>query len=89
MNRYLKFGLIILTFLLVFLVGAIVYIQMVLPDVGNPPESISLTNSSETLNRGKYLANHVMLCIDCQVDLFHPTLLLSTSNLILTVNFLG
>lgn len=65
MNRYLKFGLIILTFLLVFIVGAIVYIQMVLPDVGNPPESISLTNSSETLNRGKYLANHVMLCIDC------------------------
>lgn len=65
MNRYLKFGLIIFSFLLVLIIGAIVYIQMVLPDVGNPPESIRLTNNSETLNRGKYLANHVMLCIDC------------------------
>lgn len=65
MNRYLKFGLIIFSFLLVFIIGSIVYIQMVLPDVGDPPESIKLTNNSETLKRGKYLANHVMLCIDC------------------------
>ncbi|WP_339712051.1 c-type cytochrome [Cyclobacterium amurskyense] len=65
MNKYLKLGLFFFSFLLILIIGSLVYIQMILPDVGNPPENMKLSTSSETLNRGKYLANHVMICIDC------------------------
>ncbi|WP_339922534.1 c-type cytochrome [uncultured Cyclobacterium sp.] len=65
MNRYLKFGLFIFSFLLILIIGSLVYLQMILPNVGNPPENMKISSTSETIVRGKYLANHVMLCIDC------------------------
>lgn len=35
-----------------------------LPAVGNPPE-IKVEMSPENIERGYYLANHVMVCMDC------------------------
>jgi mono/diheme cytochrome c family protein len=42
----------------------ILYVKLVLPDVGNAPE-ISIEITSERVARGEYLANHVMVCADC------------------------
>jgi len=40
------------------------YITMCLPDVGKP-EDIKIALTLERIARGKYLANHVTLCMDC------------------------
>jgi len=65
MNRYFKLGIFIFSFILILILGSLVYIQMLLPNVGSPPENMNLVNTPEALNRGKYLANHVMVCMDC------------------------
>lgn len=44
--------------------GLMVYVKVALPNVGAPPE-IKVDMTSENIERGKYLANHVMLCMDC------------------------
>lgn len=45
-------------------VAGISYITLALPDVGKP-EDIHVTSNPQTIERGKYLANHVSLCTDC------------------------
>jgi len=59
--RYLLYIFGILVALLVLLVG---YLKIFLPNVGPPPD-ISIELTEERIERGKYLANHVMLCMDC------------------------
>ena len=49
---------------LVIIVAAIVlYIVWALPDI--PVKDIRVESSSTRIERGKYLANHVMVCMDC------------------------
>jgi len=49
----------------VFLITAVVsYICLALPDTGKP-EDIKIALSPQRIARGKYLANHVILCMDC------------------------
>lgn len=55
---YILGGVIILITLL------LIYVKTMLPSVGNPPD-IKVELSSENIERGKYLANHVMVCMDC------------------------
>lgn len=55
-------GIIILFILLVIAGGT--YIKFALPDVGDAPQ-LSIKVTPERLERGKYLANHVTVCVDC------------------------
>lgn len=55
-------GLIGVVLLLVLAGGS--YVKFALPNVGEPPQLL-IKATSERLERGKYLANHVTVCIDC------------------------
>lgn len=44
--------------------GAMTYVKTMLPDVGPAPD-LTVEITPERLERGAYLANHVMLCMDC------------------------
>lgn len=59
--QYFVFFIVILTLLIVGVIG---YISMALPNVGPAPDLV-VEVSEERVERGKYLANHVMLCMDC------------------------
>jgi hypothetical protein len=54
------------TVLLIFLgiIGLISYVKFVLPNVGIP-ENIKIELSPERIERGKYLANSICVCMDC------------------------
>jgi len=51
------------TALLIIVVGVVLYIVWALPDI--PVKDIKVESTSERIERGKYLANHVMVCMDC------------------------
>ncbi|MEX2601592.1 MAG: cytochrome C [Balneolaceae bacterium] len=44
--------------------GLLFYVTKILPDVGPVPD-ITVDITDERVERGRYLANHVMLCMDC------------------------
>lgn len=52
---------------LIFVGGFLIYLKALLPNVDPPPE-ITVDLSRENVERGKYLANHVMLCMDCHAQ---------------------
>ncbi|MBC7390776.1 MAG: hypothetical protein H7329_16310 [Opitutaceae bacterium] len=54
----------ILAFIFTAIFGGIIYIKTALPAIGKP-EEITLDNSKEQIERGKYLANSVCACMDC------------------------
>lgn len=55
-------GIIALLFLLVLAGGT--YVKFALPDVG-PAPTLTVKSTPERLERGRYLANHVTVCMDC------------------------
>lgn len=58
----------ILTFvvltIVILVLSAVSYIKIALPDVGDAPD-IKVELTPARIERGKYLANHVTVCIDC------------------------
>jgi cytochrome c553 len=53
-----------LVFIVLIVVALIFYVKVMLPNVGEAPDmKVELT--PERIERGEYLANHVMSCIDC------------------------
>lgn len=44
--------------------GALTYVKSALPNVGEAP-NLKITKTTAQIERGKYLAHHVMVCIDC------------------------
>jgi len=64
MKRVLRLFGIILTGLLILLIAVVGYISIALPNVGKAPE-ITVEVNDEQVARGKYLAYHVMQCVDC------------------------
>ena len=67
MKRGLKFlgyllGVVIIA--LVFLIG---YVTVYLPNA-EPAPDLTIELTSDRVERGKYLANHVMLCMDCHAE---------------------
>lgn len=64
MKKLFKIIGILLAIVIVFVAGAATYVTLALPDVG-PPEDIKIEITPERVERGAYLANHVMLCMDC------------------------
>ena len=59
-----KILLTILVILIVFILGAVSYIIIALPNV-QPSPKLSIIYSPERIARGEYLANHVTICMDC------------------------
>lgn len=59
--RYLLYITGIMAMLVFSLIG---YVTMALPNVGPAPE-LTVEITEDKVERGKYLANHVMLCMDC------------------------
>ena len=64
MKKFLKWIVIIVIVAIVGLLSAAAYVSFALPDVGQP-EDIKVALTPERIARGKYLANHVTVCIDC------------------------
>ncbi|MCF0049143.1 cytochrome c [Dyadobacter sp. LJ53] len=54
----------ILAGLAIVIVAAIVYVKAALPNTGPAPE-LKLEQTAARVERGKYLANHVTVCMDC------------------------
>lgn len=50
--------------LVVLIIGLLTYVKLALPNAGEMKE-ISFTHSDEIVERGRYLANHVVVCVDC------------------------
>lgn len=62
--KVLKFLGIIVCIILVLAVAVGAYVKVALPDVG-PAPVVKIESTPERIERGKYLANHVTLCVDC------------------------
>ncbi len=59
--RYLS---IVVGILLFTILGLTTYLKFLLPNAGPPPD-ITVELTDERIEHGRYLANHVMLCMDC------------------------
>ena len=64
MKRFFKFLLYVLAILFAVVILGASYSLIFLPNVGPPPDLV-IEVTDERVERGNYLANHVMLCIDC------------------------
>jgi hypothetical protein len=64
MKTVLKWLGILLLVIVVAVVALLTYVKTALPDVGEA-EAITLDYTAERIERGRYLANSVMVCIDC------------------------
>lgn len=65
-----KFGKILLGLIglvILMLIALIIYLTAILPNVGNPPD-LKVELTPERIERGQYLAHHVMLCMDCHSE---------------------
>lgn len=62
--KALKIAGIILAGLLLLVAGAGTYVKTALPDTGPAPD-IRIERTAARIERGKYLANHVTVCMDC------------------------
>jgi hypothetical protein len=54
----------LLLFVVIVIVGLISYVKVALPDVG-PATDIKVVSSPERIERGRYLVNSVVGCVDC------------------------
>ncbi|MCZ2357728.1 MAG: cytochrome c [Bacteroidia bacterium] len=64
MKKILKFSGYFLIIILVIVIGVLSYLKLALPNVGPAPD-MKIEITAAKLERGNYLANHVMLCMDC------------------------
>jgi hypothetical protein len=64
MKKVLKIVGYIVLILVVAVAGLLTYVKAALPDVGEA-ENITIEYTPERIERGKYLANHVTVCMDC------------------------
>lgn len=62
--KFLKYLGIILAILLLIVVCIGAYLKIALPDTGPAPE-MTIERTPERIERGKYLANSVAICMDC------------------------
>lgn len=64
MKKILKFTGYFVSVVALIIIGILSYVKFALPDVGPAPD-LKIEITSEKIERGNYLANHVMLCMDC------------------------
>jgi mono/diheme cytochrome c family protein len=63
-RKILKIIGIVLGLLVIAIAALLIYVKVALPDVGPAPD-IKVVSTPESVKRGEYLANHVMVCMDC------------------------
>ncbi|MBB5397701.1 cytochrome c [Mucilaginibacter sp. AK015] len=64
MKKFKKWATYIAICVALFIIAAISYVSLALPNVGEP-QNIKVDATPQRIARGKYLANHVAVCIDC------------------------
>lgn len=64
MKKYIKYPLYTITGIALILLLTLSYLSLALPDVGEAPE-MQVATSQDKIERGRYLAFHVMMCADC------------------------
>jgi mono/diheme cytochrome c family protein len=67
MKKFIMFAVAVIGALVVGLGGIIIYVKTMLPAVGEPP-ALQIKATPAMVERGKYLAHHVMVCIDCHSE---------------------
>lgn len=64
MKKIIKIAGYIVLVLVVAVAGLLTYVKAALPDVGEP-EDLTIEYTPERIERGRYLANSVCVCMDC------------------------
>lgn len=64
MKKLLRIAGILMLVLILAVAAAATYVKTALPDVGDAP-ALSIERTPQRIERGKYLANHVTVCMDC------------------------
>jgi len=64
MKKVIKIILLFVVVVAVGITGFIGYVKLALPDVGEAPE-LKVDLTAERIERGRYLANSVTICMDC------------------------
>lgn len=59
-----KIALWFIGIIVIILLGGLSYLYLGLPNVGAPPD-ITIEASAQNIERGRYLAEHVTVCVDC------------------------
>jgi mono/diheme cytochrome c family protein len=67
MKRPIKITLYIVAVLAIVLIVGYVYLKTAFPKIGPAPEMV-IEITPERLERGEYLAYHVMMCMDCHAE---------------------
>ncbi len=67
MKKLIKVLGIILSVSIVGVLGLLTFLQLGFPKV-SPAEELSIEYTSERIERGRYLAHHVTLCMDCHAE---------------------
>lgn len=62
--KVLKVLLVLFGIVILLVAAAAAYVKIALPDTGKP-ESITVSRIPERIENGRYLANHVAVCMDC------------------------
>ena len=64
MKKVFRFFLIFIAIVLVMISGILIYVKTALPNVGEA-QAIKIDYTPERIERGRYLANSVTVCMDC------------------------
>ncbi len=64
MKTILKYVGFLIVFIVLIIAGALSYVKLALPNVGEP-EDLKIDYTTERIERGRYLANTVTVCMDC------------------------
>lgn len=67
MKKILKWLLVLLAIAAIAIIGLLSYVKFALPKV-NPAQEMKIDYTAERVERGRYLANHVMLCMACHSE---------------------
>ncbi|HEY9197020.1 MAG TPA: cytochrome C, partial [Mucilaginibacter sp.] len=64
MKKFLKLAAYTVIVVVLVVIAGVSYVVLALPDVGEP-ENIKVDATPRRIERGKYLANNIALCMDC------------------------
>ena len=83
-KKFIRILLYAIGFLILVVALLLGYVKAMLPNVGDAPE-MTVERTPERLERGRYLANHVMVCMDCHsqrdYSLFSAPMILGTEGM--------
>jgi cytochrome c2 len=65
MKKWRKIAIYVVLVLFVLIGSLLGYVKWALPNVGEPDKTLKVEITPTRLERGRYLANHVALCVDC------------------------